>query len=183
MPIIFIRHADKGTKTADEALLPNQGEKTAAWGMNLIGMYGKPDHIISSPYLRTRQTASLLDIEGVPLLVDNDLREKLPPHKKRKRGKGSARWFKLHDETMSHYPWTEDPNTHPFLHPDDIFNIISRTNLLLARYQHQNVWLICHGCYLRALSMIHWGVGELQPTLSVAVVYPDKLIIHAGPQG
>lgn len=173
MPIVFIRHADKGKVTSDDPLSPDQERKIADWGKTLVFKYGKPDLIISSPFLRTRQTAQLLNIPEVPLMVDINLREKLS----RSLGKP----HNLRPDTTIYYPVIES-GFNPYLHEDDMYEVISRVNQLLTQYQDQNVWLVCHGCYLRALSIIYWGVGELRPTLSAAIVAPTSLDIINGPR-
>lgn len=173
MPIVFIRHADKGKVTSDDPLLPNQEKKIADWGQTLMFKHGKPDFIISSPFLRTRQTTQMLNVPDVPLLVDIELREKLSRTRKKPHN--------LRADTVAYYPAIET-GFNPYLHEDDMYEIISRVNLLLTKYQDQNVWLVCHGCYLRALSIIYWGVGELRPTLSAAIVTPTNLEIIDGPR-
>lgn len=62
---MFIRHADKeydngkGVPAYDPGLTPAGIKKSQQHFLNMVNQYGLPSKIISSPYLRTRQTANI----------------------------------------------------------------------------------------------------------------------------
>lgn len=163
MPVIFIRHADKGIITDDDPLLPGQESKVKHWSNQLVSIYGEPDYIMCSPYLRTRQTAELLS-NNHHIHIDPILSE---------YQKASGGPYYIRTDTLAYNPPIGDTKE----------TIFERVKLAHDKYIGKNLWLICHGCFHSNLSKLYGCDSRKVPTLSAAVLFNNKLTIIYGPQG
>ncbi|SDX06276.1 Broad specificity phosphatase PhoE [Marininema mesophilum] len=124
--------------------------------------FAKADLIITSPYTRALQTASIISrILDLPIQVEYDLHEWIP------------------DQTLSYDSFEKlkelraDFRRHKGIHPPDEYpvwetmeSIIHRVQHVLERYRdRQRVIVICHGTVIRAITgaedeLDHCGIQE-----------------------
>lgn len=140
---VFIRHAEKQYKNGkanifshDPAIVDGQKLNIQALVNNLKRSHGNPDLIITSPYLRCRQTTQeivkCLNV-NVPIRIDNRISEFLGHHKSQD----------VHHETMKHNP------PHPEIYKQfegrvmDFYMSVSEDN--------RNIWIISHGIVMKTI--------------------------------
>ena len=145
---IYIRHGEKQYGNGEsESLrhdpdLTDEGKVVASkTGLRLVQMYGHPDYVICSPYLRTRSTAtaliSLLEV-SIPIYIDVKLSEYLGNHPNEP--------LDVTEETLSYTP----------PHPEKFYQLQQR----VAAHQKINfhldksseiVWYVSHGLIINTL--------------------------------
>lgn len=132
----------------DPPLLPGQEEGFLRLAEEILKEVGTPDLIVTSPYLRTRETATLLSKafpEPPTIVVDPDLGEYLgylPDPLE----------IKLSEDTQKHKPPTEFNYT----------ALRKRLASFLERYKDRRVWVVSHRIPLMELSRLIIG-GKQTP--------------------
>lgn len=153
---IYIRHGKKEYKNSergcDPPLTEEGREEVSSLAERLYSNFGFPSLIITSPFLRTRETASLLqkkvlELSGrgekdLPLLVDRKIGEYL--------GNQSNKTILLTPETSSFQPFLED-NTSSFLvrvrEHNDTFAALEKENFTF--------WIVSHGLVIKKLARLN----------------------------
>lgn len=145
---IFIRHAKKQYSNGksniyshDPPLLKTSYQEAEATFIKLLELYGVPKCVISSPFLRAKQTATVAwnvikktcNIE-IPCYLDNRVGEFLQTP--------SIDGHKLRNETL---------NNNPFYN-ENVCSLRSRVKYFLQESNIDNSWIITHGMVIRTVS-------------------------------
>lgn len=152
---IYIRHGEKEYKNGqsrgcDPPLTKRGREETLLLAERLYSNFGLPTLIISSPFLRARETALLLRAkvaelsrkskEEIPLLCDRKVGEYLG-------NQSPASQSLLTSETLSYHPLLED-NISSFLvrvrEHNDILGSLEKDNFTF--------WIVSHGLVIKKLA-------------------------------
>ncbi len=86
---VYFRHGPRLNLNLDPPLKPGSEDKVRKAALQIHSLYGPPNSIVTSPYLRTRQTAQIMSkmFEPPPrVIADVRLSEKLTPRKRTGRG-------------------------------------------------------------------------------------------------
>lgn len=163
---VFIRHADKGTTTPDDPLLPGQEGKIQRRSQMLVSKYGSPDIILVSPFLRTRQTAELL-ASGLDNSIDIVVEPLLSEYIKHDQGD-----VQLREDTLMYGPIVYDTR-------DSIRN---RIREVYNKYCHleSNMWFVCHGIFLHDLLDWLGKTPRRVPTLAALVISREQITLQLG---
>lgn len=167
--IIYIRHAEKEYNNGhsesykfDPNITEEGMEKTRILANKLLEEYGKPDVIICSPYLRTRETADLISkVVGVDYRIDKFLSEYLGNHKYEK--------LDVHEETKKYNP----------PHPETFRKFQTRVykhNTYMNKFSDKKVWIVTHGLFITELSKIYGIKINYIDCLSGIVMKEGKIL-------
>lgn len=153
--MIYIRHAEKAYKNGGaseyslDPELTNQGRVTAREKFeHLLNTYGIPDKIITSPYLRARETAEiaadvLFQMTGfeIELIYDCTLGEYLGNQKHKDITNC------LRSETLIHNP----------IPPESWDQYTHRIRKHIKSRSQSNIWYITHGIVIKTIARL---IGE-----------------------
>lgn len=162
MIIVYIRHAPKqfkngqsATYSLDPPLIPGAQLQITTLAQRLISSYGTPDVILSSPFLRTRQTAEIMSTmcdEKVPIHCDMTVSEYLGNHATRK--------LDVHPTTKQFNP----------PHPENFTDFRKRIKLHFTKLftidlpqNHPVIWVITHGIVIQQIAKYHKKLNVLPP--------------------
>lgn len=150
---IYIRHADKlyangrsDTYKHDPGIIPSEECKIRSLACKLISKYGLPTMIVSSPYLRTRQTAQCLhnviaSMYGrlTPMYCDVTIAEYLGNHP---------------TDPLDVTPDTQYYNPP---HPETIYDLKNRVTShdKNVKVISENTWFITHGIVIKTLGRLY----------------------------
>ena len=154
LKMFYIRHAEKAYNNGsniefslDPHLTDDGREAAHAKFQYLVTQYGTPSKIISSPYLRTRETAqiaanTIFELTGthIDIICDHHIGEYLGHHKKKNINEC------LRPETLIHNPvppeeWKE-------------YSYRIRTHLKYAQ-RDSYIWYITHGIVIKSIAFFH----------------------------
>lgn len=161
-PILYIRHANKEYKNGknDEfSLDPDITEEGKIAALDkfklLVDKYGVPERIISSPYLRARQTskiASSVIFEETNIYIEIDYDNQLGECLKNQLDKDLS--ICLRPETLIHNPIHHSTLQH--------YNNVIRNHIKKSQY---NTWYITHG----------FNIYTIASLKKYKLKYPDEL--------
>lgn len=147
--MLFIRHAPKQYKNGDDPKYPLDPDITIEAEdlirnktRNLLQSYGVPPRIITSPFLRTRRTAMLMQDEILKTTDSKVVIEEEPLiGEYLKKGKWEITENSLH------------PDTRDIYRPETFHNFYIR---LLEFYRRgpQDAWYISHGIFIQQLAKL-----------------------------
>ena len=155
---IYIRHAEKKYKNGfsnkhkfDPQITDNGEFNTEILAQKLLKLYGKPDIIICSPYLRTRQTASILRKmadENIEILYDVHLSEYLGNHQ--------SDILDVHPETKKYKP-PHPENFKQFCYRIRHHDNYTKKLTSLAQKNGINIviWIVTHGIVINQLARLY----------------------------
>jgi broad specificity phosphatase PhoE len=146
---LYIRHAEKihangkgGDFSHDSSITDRGREYTRQITEDLIEIYGKPTKIISSPFLRTRETAMIMaEVSGLEnIIIDNSISEFL--------GNWKVEDVKISPDTSQYKPKFGE-NLYEF--ERRIYGHLSES------YKQDNVWYVTHGIVISTITKICQG--------------------------
>lgn len=145
---IYIRHAEKlynnGKSKSykfDPGITEEGFQNSIKLSRFLIRKYGKPEFIICSPYLRTRQTAYAMAKEKkIPIIINPKLSEYLGNHYDKK--------LDVHKETLKYQP----PHPEKF---SDLKKRIIEYSKYIKSINNKNIWIITHGLIIKEFAKLH----------------------------
>jgi len=151
MVILWIRHAEKlynngkgpiGSKQHDPGIIDGESVKIKSLTNRLIKIFGYPDKIICSPYLRTRQTYNYIQEQignNIDCIYDENVGEYLGFCRKNK-------FFiipELEDETKKYIQKS-------LLFNETLYDLNRRVlnHIEEISSENKNVWIITHGIFM-----------------------------------
>lgn len=161
-PILYIRHANKEYKNGNNdefSLDPDITEEGKIAALNkfklLCDKYGAPERIISSPYLRARNTSEIarkVIFEKTGIYIEIDYDNQLGECLKNQLDKDLS--ICLRPETLIHNPIHHETLQH--------YNNIIRNHVKKSKY---NTWYITHG----------FNIYTIASLKKYKIKYPDEL--------
>ncbi len=165
---IYIRHAEKAYQNGksenfihDPDITSDGREESRALAQNLIKLYGIPKVIISSPFMRCRETALEMLEE-----VKSDIRLKCDPLISEYLGNHNRVKLDVREDTLIHHP----PHPETFVH----FECRVRChNDSMRDFDRSSgvVWIVTHGLVInRIIGCMGYKGNEKLPYLSCFLV-------------
>lgn len=162
---IYFRHSHRINLNLDPPIKPSSLEEAKTVGRKISSLYGIPNSIVSSPYLRTRQTAQIFSQLFNPppkIWVDPRLSEKLNIRKRTGLGPPGNL-----DPTTAIYqglPKLGETNS----------ELKTRISEHLASYSSisEETWFVAHGYVLEALVEMYGAKVPFPPPSLSALVIP-----------
>ncbi len=170
---IYFRHGPRLNLNLDPPLKPSSQEEVQMVGRRISSLYGIPNSIITSPYLRTRQTAEIFDQLFTPhpgVLADPRLSEKLNIRKRTGRGP----------------PGEYDPITASYQGLSKVGETDLQVKARLFKHltsfgsDFEETWLVTHGYILEALVEMYGAKVPFPPPSLSALVIPRVNYNQAG---
>lgn len=162
--LIYIRHADKQYANGkskkikhDPGLTTDGKNESIKTAKNLYELYGKPDLIICSPYLRTRETAVLMNSifeSPCDIEIDINISEYL--------GNRSHEKLDVTNETFIYNP------PHPETFNDMKKRVKIHNDLMIQN--RKKIWIITHGLIIKQIFKLNYISNN-------DVIYPLYYII------
>lgn len=162
---VYFRHGPRLNLNLDPPLKSNVNQQVKDVGLKISAEYGTPKSIITSPYIRTRQTAQIfskLFTPPIKLMVDSRLSEKLSIRKRTGRGPPGE-----YDPMTASYP------NLPKLGETDL-EVKTRLSQHLADFSTNldETWFVTHGYILQALVELYGSKVPFPPPSLSALVIP-----------
>ncbi len=162
---IYFRHTHRLNLNLDPPIKPDSQEEAKMVGRKIYSLYGAPNSIITSPYLRTRQTAQIFSQLFNPqpkIWADPRLSEKLNIRKRTGLGPPG----KLDSITASYQGLSKLGETD--------LQVKTRLSEHLASFSSnlEEIWLVTHGYLLEALVEMYGAKVSFPPPSLSALVIP-----------